>query len=120
PRKVVHVPAEYPVLARDAKVEGLVIIEAKIDERGRVTNATVLRGVPLLDEALRDERANDAQAAGDEVLHAASSGCGTRSSSSLASLPRPISSARCVMRAVGRPGCISRTLCRSVSACDFG
>jgi len=51
PRKVVDVAPEYPLLATKAHVEGVVIIEATIDTRGRVANATVLRGVPVLDEA---------------------------------------------------------------------
>jgi protein TonB len=51
PKKVVHVAAEYPEFARAAKVEGLVIVEATIDERGFVTDARVLRSVALLDGA---------------------------------------------------------------------
>jgi protein TonB len=51
PRKIVDVPAVYPEVARLAKVEGLVIIEATIDERGVVTGARVLRSQPLLDVA---------------------------------------------------------------------
>ena len=51
PRKVLDVAPVYPLLAAKAHVEGVVIIEATIDPRGRVTNATVLRGVPVLDEA---------------------------------------------------------------------
>ena len=51
PRKVVDVPPVYPEMALKAHVEGIVIIEATIDERGRVRDATVLRGVPVLDEA---------------------------------------------------------------------
>jgi protein TonB len=51
PRKVVDVDPAYPELALKAGVQGIVIIEATIDTRGRVVNATVLRGVPMLDEA---------------------------------------------------------------------
>ncbi len=51
PRKLVHVAAEYPEIARRARVEGLVVIEAMIDERGAVVDARVLRSVPLLDAA---------------------------------------------------------------------
>jgi protein TonB len=51
PRKVLDVAPVYPDLAMKAHVEGIVIIEATIDPRGRVVNATVLKGVPVLDEA---------------------------------------------------------------------
>jgi len=51
PRKVVDVAPVYPALALKALIEGVVIIEATIDARGRVTEATVLRGAPMLDEA---------------------------------------------------------------------
>jgi len=54
PRKVVDVAPVYPELAMKAGVQGIVIIEATIDPRGRVVNATVLRGVPVLDEAALD------------------------------------------------------------------
>jgi protein TonB len=51
PRKIRDVPAVYPDVARAAQIEGLVILEATIDERGVVTDARVLRSVPLLDAA---------------------------------------------------------------------
>ena len=51
PRKVVDVAPVYPELAIKAGVEGIVIIEATLEANGRVANATVLRGKPLLDEA---------------------------------------------------------------------
>ena len=51
PRKIVHVPVGYPEYARQSRVEGMVIIEATIDERGAVTDARVLRSQPLLEAA---------------------------------------------------------------------
>lgn len=51
PTKLVHVDAVYPEIARQARVEGRVIVEATLDERGYVTGARVLRSIPLLDAA---------------------------------------------------------------------
>jgi protein TonB len=51
PRKVVDATPDYPALARQARVEGIVIIEATIDVRGDVQSAKVLRSIPLLDDA---------------------------------------------------------------------
>lgn len=51
PRKIQDAAPQYPEIARAARVEGLVILEATIDERGFVTGARVLRSVPLLDGA---------------------------------------------------------------------
>jgi protein TonB len=44
----------YPAVAQDAGVQGVVIIEALIGVSGKVTNARVLRSVPLLDQAALD------------------------------------------------------------------
>ena len=41
----------YPELARRARVQGVVILEAIIGVDGRVQQARVLRSVPLLDQA---------------------------------------------------------------------
>jgi protein TonB len=51
PVKLTHVDPVYPKIAIDARIQGVVIIEAVIDTSGRVTEAKVLRGVPLLDQA---------------------------------------------------------------------
>jgi periplasmic protein TonB len=51
PRRITYVPPVYPAIARTAKVEGLVILEAVIDETGGVRNVRVLRSIPLLDRA---------------------------------------------------------------------
>ncbi len=41
----------YPPMAKAAKVQGIVIIEATIDVDGQVTSAKVLRKAPFLEEA---------------------------------------------------------------------
>jgi protein TonB len=54
PRKTVDVAPKYPALARESRVEGVVILEVIIDERGNVTSTRVLRSVTLLDQAAID------------------------------------------------------------------
>jgi protein TonB len=54
PQKIVNVPPVYPQEAQDARVQGVVIIEAKIDADGSVAEAWVLRSIPLLDQAALD------------------------------------------------------------------
>jgi len=51
PRKVHGVMPMYPAMARTARVQGIVILEAVIDASGRVESARVLRSIPLLDDA---------------------------------------------------------------------
>jgi periplasmic protein TonB len=54
PRRLREVAPVYPKYARLSRLEGVVVVEAVIDERGRVQNATVVKGVPLLDDAALD------------------------------------------------------------------
>jgi protein TonB len=54
PRKLKDVPPIYPPLAAKGGIEGVVILECVVDTRGRVQEARVLRGVPLLDQAALD------------------------------------------------------------------
>jgi periplasmic protein TonB len=51
PSRLVDVRPVYPEVARQARVEGVVIIEAVIGPTGDVQSARVLRSQPLLDEA---------------------------------------------------------------------
>ena len=51
PKRVAGAPPEYPEIARRAKVDGSVILEAVINERGGVERIRVLKSVPLLDGA---------------------------------------------------------------------
>jgi TonB family protein len=54
PRKVKDVRPLYPQEARDAGVQGVVIIEMRVEADGRVGSARVLRSIPLLDQAALD------------------------------------------------------------------
>jgi protein TonB len=51
PKKIKNVPPTYPEIAKQARVQGVVILEATVGPDGRVSRVTVLRGVPLLDQA---------------------------------------------------------------------
>ena len=51
PAKIHDVPPVYPPAAREAGVQGLVVLEATIDPAGEVGNIEVLRSVPELEEA---------------------------------------------------------------------
>lgn len=54
PRKIVDARPVYPDIARSARVEGTIIMEAVLDTNGRVTQLRVLTSVPLLDQAALD------------------------------------------------------------------
>jgi protein TonB len=54
PRLVRRIEPDYPEIARQARVEGVVILEATTDVYGRVTGVRVLRSLPLLDSAAVD------------------------------------------------------------------
>ncbi|HEX7778043.1 MAG TPA: TonB family protein, partial [Vicinamibacterales bacterium] len=51
PRRLAYVPPVYPTVAQTARIEGVVILEAIIDETGAVRDVRVLRSIPLLDRA---------------------------------------------------------------------
>ncbi|HEU4936563.1 MAG TPA: TonB family protein [Vicinamibacterales bacterium] len=51
PAKLKDVRPVYPPDALDARIQGVVIIEATIDTDGRVADAKVLRSIPQLDDA---------------------------------------------------------------------
>lgn len=54
PRKIGDVRPIYPEIARTARVEGTVIMEAVLDTSGRVTQLRVIKSVPMLDQAAVD------------------------------------------------------------------
>jgi protein TonB len=54
PRKTKDVRPVYPPEARDAGVQGVVIIEIRVETDGRVGRARVMRSIPLLDQAALD------------------------------------------------------------------
>lgn len=54
PAKIRDVIPVYPEIAQRARVEGIVILEAIIGVDGRVTEARVLRSIPLLDQPALD------------------------------------------------------------------
>jgi len=51
PKLIKQIDAVYPEVARQARVEGIVIIEATTDSAGKVIDAQILRSIPLLDDA---------------------------------------------------------------------
>jgi protein TonB len=51
PKLVRNVPPEYPMLAQQARVQGFVVLEARVGPDGAVQSVRVLRSIPLLDEA---------------------------------------------------------------------
>jgi protein TonB len=51
PKKIRDVPPIYPSAAQEARVQGVVILEARIDESGNVGDTRILRSIPLLDQA---------------------------------------------------------------------
>ena len=54
PIRIKDVPPVYPAIAQSARVSGDVVIEATIDEEGKVADARVVKSVPLLDQAALD------------------------------------------------------------------
>lgn len=51
PEAIRKVPPRYPDAARDARISGLVVIEALVDREGRVVRTRVKTSVPGLDDA---------------------------------------------------------------------
>jgi protein TonB len=54
PVKTTDVAPVYPLIARQAHLQGVVILEAVLDAQGRVESVRVLRSIPQLDRAAVD------------------------------------------------------------------
>jgi protein TonB len=54
PKKLKDVKPTYPDIAKQARVQGVVILECTISPQGKVSDVKVLRGIPLLDQAAVD------------------------------------------------------------------
>jgi protein TonB len=54
PTKTKDVRPVYPMLARQAHVKGVVVIEVTIDASGKVHEPMVLQSIPMLDAAAMD------------------------------------------------------------------
>src|SRR3972149_3099870 len=54
PKKLKNITPVYPDIAKQARVQGVVILECTISPQGKVTDVKVLRGIPLLDQAAVD------------------------------------------------------------------
>ena len=54
PRQTKHVNPVYPPIAQSSRVQGVVVIEAVIGPTGKVSDARVLRSIPLLDQSALD------------------------------------------------------------------
>lgn len=54
PEAVVRVPPGYPDLAREAGVEGTVLVEAFVCACGEVSDVRIVKSIPMLDQASKD------------------------------------------------------------------
>ena len=53
PTRTSYIAPAYPTLAKSARIEGTVYLEATIDVNGNVRDVRVLKSIPLLDEAAK-------------------------------------------------------------------
>ena len=71
PRLKRLIKPSYPKAAFHARIEGTVLVQITIDERGRVSDATVIKSIPALDAAalrcVRQWRFEPARKAGKPV-----------------------------------------------------
>jgi protein TonB len=53
PSRIAYTAPAYPAVAKSARIEGTVYLEATIDEQGIVRDVRVLRSIPFLDDAAK-------------------------------------------------------------------
>jgi TonB family protein len=54
PKKTKHVAPIYPQEAKDAQIQGAVVVQARVESDGRISHARVIRSIPQLDQAALD------------------------------------------------------------------
>jgi TonB family protein len=54
PTRIKHVEPVYPEQARQARIQGTVILQITVDTAGRVSDARVIGGIPMLNQAALD------------------------------------------------------------------
>lgn len=54
PKKLKDAAPIYPAIAQAARVQGIVVMDVRIDEQGMVSDVRTLKSIPLLDEAAMD------------------------------------------------------------------
>lgn len=54
PEAINRVPPRYPDLAREAGVDGTVLVQALVDKGGKVRDVKVTKSIPMLDQAALD------------------------------------------------------------------
>ncbi|MEQ1831883.1 MAG: energy transducer TonB [Candidatus Eisenbacteria bacterium] len=53
PEAITRVPPQYPDLAREAGVDGTVMVQALVGKEGKVKDVRVVKSIPMLDEAAK-------------------------------------------------------------------
>jgi protein TonB len=51
PEAITKVPPNYPDLAREANVDGTVMVQALVGKDGKVKDTKVVKSIPMLDQA---------------------------------------------------------------------
>jgi len=51
PKIMTQVPADYPDIARAASMEGTVVLQAWVDDKGRVARTVVIQSIPVMEDS---------------------------------------------------------------------